>query len=890
MSAPTPDLKPHVPPPPPGTEACGCCDGIAGETPQGLDNRQGLSAVAYRIGDHAQFRASVHASLSLQKFAPLARLRTRSDDDFSIGLIDAFACAADVLTFYQERIANESYLRTATERTSLQELGKLVGYRLRPGVAAETLLAFALETPPTPPATLPPEPGNFVTGLPQGIRLDIGLQVQSVPGPGEKPQTFEIVEPLADARPAWTAMRPWMSEPHFPGRNETEAWLAGTAVNLKSGDALLFVGSEFFNDPTSDHWDFRLVTAVEPDRANDRTRVTWARGLGSFDPFSNPAAQPAVYALRKRAAVYGHNAPLWRSMSSQFRTDYVAKFPGVIDGGEWPNFHLSSDASASGGSVDLDTVQAEISADIPDAADPARRSLVVLAKGGFNRPDENFPPGTFVELYRVTGSTEVSRQEFALSGKVTRLALAGENLNRVFRDQVRQTSVFAKSEFLPLAERPVLDTVTGAMIPVAVSADGLLPGRRLLVRGRRAKKKEIVIRQATLVAAHAETNPAHCRLEIDPPLANMLERDSVVVHGNVVPASHGETVSQILGSGNGGAAFQRFELKQLPLTYRAAATETGARSELTVRVGDVAWAERPTLFGAPPTERAYTLDVDEQGRNFIVFGDGTRGARLPSGVNNVRATYRKGIGKDGNVAAEKLTQLITRPLGLKSVSNPLAAQGGTDPEPASAARQSIPLTTRTLGRAVSLLDYEDFARGFSGIAKAQAQVLQLTAGPTVAITIAGPDGAALTEASPVWINLLGALRQNGDPHVAVILLGAELSTFHIGLQVKRDPAFDAKALLSAVEAALRARFAFASRELGQPVQQSEVIAVAQAVPGVVAVDITHLFGGTEPSAQTSESKQVRLLASRMRVDAGVARPAELLTLDPGPFTLLGEMA
>jgi hypothetical protein len=890
MSAPTPDLKPHVPPPPPGTEACGCCDGIAAETPQGLDNRQGLSAIAYRIGDHAQFRASVHASLSLQKFAPLARLRTRNDDDFSIGLIDAFACAADVLTFYQERIANESYLRTATERTSLQELGKLVGYRLRPGVAAETLLAFALETPPTPPATLPPEPGNFVTGLPQGIRLDPGLQVQSVPGSGEKPQTFETVEPLADARPAWNAMRPRLSEPHFPGRNETEAWLAGTAVNLKSGDALLFVGSEFFNDPTSDHWDFRLVTAVEPDRANDRTRVTWARGLGSFDPFSNPAAQPAVYALRKRAAVYGHNAPLWRSMSSQFRTDYVAKFPGVIDGAEWPNFHLSSDASASGGSVDLDTVQAEISADISDAADPARRSLVVLAKGGFNRPDENFPPGTFVELYRVTGSTEVSRQEFALSGKVTRLALAGENLNRVFRDQMRQTSVFAKSEFLPLAERPVLDPVTGAMIPVAVSPDGLLPGRRLLIHGRRAKKKEIVIRQATLVAAHAETNPAHCTLEIDPPLANMLERDSVVVHGNVVPASHGETVSQILGSGNGGAAFQRFELKQLPLTYRAAATEIGARSELTVRVGDVAWAEHQTLFGAPPTERAYTLDVDEQGRNFILFGDGTRGARLPSGVNNVRATYRKGLGKDGNVAAEKLTQLITRPLGLKSVSNPLAAQGGTDPEPASAARQSIPLTTRTLGRAVSLLDYEDFARGFSGIAKAQAQVLQLTAGPTVAITIAGPDGAALTEASPVWINLLGALRQNGDPHVAVILLGAELSTFHIGLNVKREPAFDAKALLSAVEAALRARFAFALRELGQPVQQSEVIAVAHAVPGVVAVDITHLYGGTEPSAQTSESKQVRLLASRMRVEAGAARPAELLTLDPGPFKLLGEMA
>src|SRR5262249_46601960 len=158
------------------------------------------------------------------------------------------ACAADVVTFYQERIANESYLRTAVERVSLQELGKLIGYRLRPGLAAETWLAFALETPPTRPATLPPEPGNFVTGLPQSITLQPGRRVQGVPGPGQNPQTFEPVEPRAEPRAAWNAMRPWLPEPPFPGRNETEAWLAGTAANLRAGDALLFVGSEFFAD------------------------------------------------------------------------------------------------------------------------------------------------------------------------------------------------------------------------------------------------------------------------------------------------------------------------------------------------------------------------------------------------------------------------------------------------------------------------------------------------------------------------------------------------------------------------------------------------------------------------------------------------------------------
>ena len=208
-------------------------------------------------------------------------------------------------------------------------------------------------------------------------------------------------------------------------------------------------------------------------------------------------------------------------------------------------------------------------------------------------------------------------------------------------------------------------------------------------------------------------------------------------------ASHGETVAQILGAGDASKPFQRFELKRLPLTYRSAANETGADSELTVRVGDVAWTERSTLFGAASGERAYTVAPDAQGRLWLQFGDGQRGARLPSGVNNVRASYRQGIGQAGNVAAGQLTQLLSRPLGLKSVANPLPAQGGTDAEPAEWARRSMPLGTRTLGRAVSLLDYEDFALAFTGIAKAQAQVLHLPAGNTIAITVAGQDGAAV---------------------------------------------------------------------------------------------------------------------------------------------------
>jgi hypothetical protein len=861
---------------PPGTENCGCCDGIVASTPSGILNRAGLSSISYRIGDYARFKESLQAGLSSSAFPALAGLRTRDADDYTLGLLDAVSCAADVLTFYQERLVNESYLRTATERVSLQEMAKLIGYRLRPGVAAETRLAFALEPPKLPPPTLAPDPGAFITGIPTALTLASGLKVQSVPGPDETPQTFETVEAI-DARPEWNAMRPWLSELRYPGFGAKEAYLQGVRNTLKPGDALLLVDDAFLDHPTTNNnWDFRLADTVTLDSDNDRTHVTWTRGLGSVSPSSNPAVASQVHVLRKRAGVFGNNAPLWRSMNTQFKTNYLN---GASDPGDWPNFTISPNPAddTTGGYVDTDTLLAEVRAG----------SLLVLAKGEFNRPDENFPSGTYVELYKVTGTTEVSRGEFGISGKVSRFALSGQNLDSVFFDQVRATGVFAQSEQIALAAFPVTDAVSGDQLPLAVAADGLLVERRLIVRGDAVDGSGAVVHEATITAIADNVNGV--MLTIAPPLPTPLVRTSVVVHGNVANATHGETVSQVLGAGDASKAFQRFELKRTPLTYRSAANETGADSELTVRVGDIEWTEQSTLFGHAATERAYTLVTDEHDKLWVQFGDGEHGARLPSGVNNVRASYRQGIGQGGNVGADKLTQLMTRPLGLKGVSNPVAAQGGTDAEPADQARRTMPLGTRTLGRAVSLLDYEDFAMAFTGIAKAQAQVLQLAGGPTIAITIAGQDGAILSDTNPVWSNLLLALKNSGDPHVRVSLLSYQPSTFFLGLKVKRDPAYELDPLLAAVEAALREHFSFDARSLGQPVLQSDVIASAHSVPGVVAVDLDFLYGGTSPAAQTLPSKQTRLLASRMRVSGGVALAAELLTLDPGPFVRLEEM-
>lgn len=343
---PDPARLPEVPE---GSEHCGACAGVEPATPQAVDNRHGLPAIPYRAGDWAQFRASLLAGLSDSRLAPLNALLTRDDSDFSIALIDAFACSADVLSFYTERLAQESYLATATERVSLQEMGKLIGYRLRPGVAAETALAFAVETPPTAPAAMAPEPGVFVHGVPDAVSIAAGFQVQSLPGQDETPQVFETVAPL-QARAAWNAMRALPDAdvvPHFGSRS---TWLAGTATQLKVGDTLLFVGAEFAADAQSNRWDARVLTQVRSDAAANRTFVAWAEPLGSVTPPMDTAAAPAVYALRERGAVFGHNAPDWSAMSDEFKAAYLHKAVGELtdaDRQEWPHFDIYAPAGTA---------------------------------------------------------------------------------------------------------------------------------------------------------------------------------------------------------------------------------------------------------------------------------------------------------------------------------------------------------------------------------------------------------------------------------------------------------------------------------------------------------------------------------------------------------------
>jgi hypothetical protein len=893
---------------------CGCCAGIDAATPPPIGNRPGLASIAYRPGSYAAFRHSQLARLSGEERPALLRLKSRVDDDFTIALIDAWSCVLDVLAFYQERNANEAWLGTATERQSIIELGRLIGYRPRPGVAAASDLVFLMDDPAGAAAAVP------------AVAIPAGTRVQSIPGPGETAQTFETVEAI-DARVAWNALTPRKTRPTLLRNGDTGTWIAGVVSGLRTGDVVLIVGSERFDDPTTSRWDVRTLVRVAIDSKADHTRLEWVEPLDSVDAAPGTPSELRLFVFRVRASLFGWNAPHPNLLSDAARTRYGFDADSTSD---W-TFTIDETLRR----IHLDSIQ---------------ERFVVGGWVALTRPAD------VISLYRTDAAIDDGRAAYAVSARVTRLTLDTEAGLNDFEAAYRMTSVYGGSEELAFAEAPETPPVQGDAIELNGLVEGLLPGHRLIVRGRRAQSETVgadlelaspddpastktlpaqtrvtllgapvpvssgsadyvwhlrapggfagfatapltafadvaadataeIFAEVATLAEVAAADDTHAQLQLDGALAAAFDRTTTVVHANVAAATHGETTQEVLGDGNAAKPFQSMRLKQSPLTYVSAATETGVASSLEVRVGDIAWREVPTLYGQAPAARVFETFRGDDGSTVVQFGDGAAGARLPSGRNNVVATYRKGIGIGGSVAADTLKTALDRPLGLRDVFNPLSAAGGRDPETLATARDGAPVTTLTLGRVVSLRNYEDFARGFAGIAKARADTVWDGVDRRIVVTVAGPGGETVDpDQGDVFDNLIAALRGFGDPFVRVTLVSYRPAYFRLAARILVYPDHLPDVVLARVEAALRDAYGFDQRGFAPLVAASEVIGTIHTVAGVAAVDLD-LLHRTVGSGSAVILHQ-RLLASPVTIapDGGVLA-AEALTLDPAPLTL-----
>ena len=1034
-----------------GSCGCGCCEGVEPLTPQTIANRPGLDALSYRVGTHSTFLETMTARLSSEA---LMGLTSRESGDPSLALLDAWAVVGDVLSFYQERIANEGYLRTATERRSVLELARLVGYAPRPGVAASAYLAYTLD--PGPEALIP-----------------AGAAVRSVPGPGELPQVFETMEDLT-ARAAWNNLQVRLTRPQSPMTfNRTEIHLQGISTQLRVNDPLL-IGSFGFMEL------FRIL-AIEPDTAKDRTRIAiqpWSQ-TGVIEAFGMESVQESslnIEALRGILAsfvdleshgltpkkttdrVIHHLDPLKESLESgtgeaairarieellpTLRKELVtvknlgsdklqAWISGLIEElepvvGPVPkseNFQMeavneppkpTSLANVLGslakapsrpprGSAHLNR---DITKLLEDPGSDVQGKLLAVARPelrdtlykawanapvtqpsalevyalrarasvfGHNAPmeqersededgvvtftprewtlqrneswteepqvvwlDTTYPqvlPGGWIVLHRPSATEQVpelliarvqqtgdrSRAEYGIAAKATRITLdrtwidleraeGGGDLDTFA--VVRGTAVYAQSEKLALAEIPIADPVCDSEIELAALYDGLQPGRWLIVSGERTDVGELnpegkvevpvpgipaaelvmlagVEQGVSMIGQDTSSDTSqiplpgdrtHSTITLATPLAYCYRRDTLKIYGNVAKATHGESRFEVMGSGDAAKSLQSFTLKQPPLTHISAPTPSGIESTLKVRVNDVLWHEADSLAGLRPTDRSYIVRIDDGGQTTVVFGNGERGARLPTGPENVRANYRSGIGKGGNVKAGQLSQLGDRPHGVKDVINPLPATGGADRESRDQLRRNAPLAVLALDRLVSVQDYEDFTRTFAGIGKARAASLSDGRVQLVHVTIAGEDDIPIGADSELLQNLEAALRRFGDPRQPFLIEVRERSFLVVEAEVRVLPDYLWEKVEPKIRAAMLEAFGFDRRDLGQGAQLSEAYRVLQSVPGVDFVDI-NVFASRNPEDLSGELEQPPRVRSA-RVDADGIHPAQMLYLSP----------
>jgi predicted phage baseplate assembly protein len=918
-------------------EACGCCQGLGPVTPRTIFNRPGLSRLVHRIGTHADFLESMQARLSSRDYPALAGLTTRDGDDPAMALLDAWAVVADVLTFYQERIANEGYLRSATERRSILELARLTGYRLQPGVAASVFLAYTLDDKFEEESLIP-----------------AGSRVQSVPGPGELPQTFETSVDLK-ARAGWNNLRPRLSRPQTENdiRNRDAGgnsqgpphiYLKGVTTGLKPDDPLLIdfgrgAAPEFFR-----------VYRVNPDAETDRTLVhlsptappapsgvlaqqreiiaaltlppsrqprnalrlkrtlteqfkskaeTGYAAVKTLAPvlkesLSRAAANAIVaqanpirvYALRRRAPLFGHNVPQ--------RTRVVRGEITII--GDWPIIDSVNETRVEHEEEQVVYLDARyedflegdwIVVRTPETRLTARQTLVLKA-----------------------GSVDTSRQRsnYGITAPTTRIELpeqwirlTGQRLSRVTDDDfdaVRATTVYGAPEALELAERPIAQIVCGGLDdPIELDGfyEGLESGRWVIVSGERDLPETGGVRfseLAMLAAVTQDIDPAlagsgeqtHTFITLAEALEYCFRRDTITIYGNVVKATHGETRREVLGSGDGARPVQAFALKQKPLTYTAASNPSGVESTLEVRVNEVLWHETEALAGLTATDRRFITQTDDEDQTTVTFGNGRQGARPPTGVENIKARYRNGIGRPGNVKAGQISLLADKPLGTREVVNPLRASGGADRENREQARKNAPLAVTALDRLVSVKDYEDFARTYAGIGKASAVELSTGRQPLVHVTIAGADDIPVDPFSDLFINLERALHAAGDPFQPVQLAVRELVLLVISARVRIDPDFLWEDVAARLRAALLDAFGFEFRELGRNVYLSEIYAVMQAVRGVSYVDVDS-FGGVPEKITDNGERRLLTPDEVTRMVTCIARPAACLQQQRFPAAL-----
>ena len=371
--------------------------------------------------------------------------------------------------------------------------------------------------------------------------------------------------------------------------------------------------------------------------------------------------------------------------------------------------------------------------------------------------------------------------------------------------------------------------LAGKRIPLVSVPPVLEKGRTLMLENADNASAAFFTRVAKIDTA---VNPVELILSQDLPAGFTI--GNTLIAGNVVLAGHGETKGEkVLGSGDATRLSQSFGFEEKEVSFVADATQpSGVRAAVIVQVAGRTWEQVPSLQNSRPTDFHYTVHMTEDATLKISFGDGKRGRRLPTGVNNVRVTFRKGVGLSGNLPAGSFFKPARPHRLVDKVRQPMAANGGNDMEGVESLRENAPATLLTLERAVSLADFASLTMSQSSVWQARAFLRPTGLGRNQKVeVVVVPAGGG--ELGTLGTTLTRFLLNHTVPGIEVAVLPYEEVTFSLAVVLTVDAEqFIPEDVVKEVEKALREAFSLRKRGLGQDLFLSEIYALVEAVTGV----------------------------------------------------------
>jgi hypothetical protein len=863
--------------------------------PRRADNRPGLSRIAYRVGRYADFVEAM--TRSIDAASELSAWTHRDADDPGIALVQGAAILGDILSFYQEHYANEAFLRTAAWRESVAELVRLTGYRLAPGIGGRATLAFEARgtTPVTIRQGFPVKAELRDVATPADFQTDAELVAWPHLG------RFNLYRPRVYA--ATIAAGATTFEVASVGGASDSAALA--AFELKVGDRLLL-------QPPEPGWTTSgstLTTQRAPQvvKVKKITRLL-GRLIVEIDASILQAwAQPvAAYRVNRTFRHFGHNAPAKRVTNS---TDNSGTITGARESDTEFERHIIINhvCRNTSSSLDLPPTSLPLDSEVSDLQPGMRVVVQTLVH------PENDDTLFALSVVRRVSAIEARTIGFGnLTGPSTLLTLNLPLLRHAMStwplSDVRHYRIHEVTS-PRLTLRPVSSPHSGAFANGTnalrywgtATEVRMIAGRRLYLSHGDGRTLELICtKHATDFVTPSPDVAKMWPLTFDRPPSPFVRADfdeatpTVTVFGNLVDASQGKAEREaVLGNGDNRQMWQTFPLPKSALTYFLSANGIPPQTpELEIWVNDRLWTRVDAFYGHGPTEQIYIVREDADGRSFVQFGDGETGSRLPSGLKNVVAIYRTGVGAHGPIKPNATPSASERPPGFDKVTLAGIVSGGAEREDGEKAREAAPGKVQSLGRLVSIRDYETETISVPGVVTAAA-AWDLHAGVPAVILRVLLEAGREAEFSDVRATLAHAQRCHGPDRFPLIVQQALLRYTFVDVSYARDPTYrqedvegDLRAALGLASRADDERtglFGLRARRLGAREYASRIEGRLQNVPGVLWCKVTAL--GRFPGGVIDPATLVLPLSPRPLVGVLPCNARELLQLAEQHLTL-----